>query len=61
VLVCSVGLLALLVAEDTSYASSFLPNVVRGDGGVIAEPSAAIDRRIPPGSCVVFDEAILLR
>ena len=57
--VCSVGLLALILVEDTSYASSFLPNVVRGDNGHIAEPGPAIDSVILPGSCVIFDEGIL--
>jgi len=59
VLVCGAGLLALLVAEDTSYARSYLADVMRGASGRVVEPAATIDSVVPARSCVVFDEAIL--
>jgi alpha-1,2-mannosyltransferase len=59
-LVCGGALLALLVAENTSYASSYLQTAVRASlGGGIVEPAAAIDSVIPPASCVIFDDSIL--
>jgi hypothetical protein len=56
---CLGGALSFLVVADVSFASAYLPNVVRGVPGGIDEPAAAIDAAVPPGACVVFDEAIL--
>jgi hypothetical protein len=41
----------LLVQQDATYASTYLKDS--------ADPSAAIETRIPEGACVVFDYAIL--
>lgn len=42
--------LVLVVGQDTSYVTSYLSSS--------ADPAAAVDTKIPEGSCVVFDYAI---
>ena len=54
------GALALgLIFEVGANDRTYLATVVRASNGAVVDPAEAIDSVTPPGSCVVFDEAIL--